>query len=642
MSVFVGSAELQAIESVCGTDSDSVLTDLTHLVAGSLVIGDTSGSRARYRLLECIRAYGAEQAAAAGETEALRTRHLHWFLDLAERAEPELGGGAEQPWMAQLEADVDNLRTALSWATESGDSGSALRLSSALVLYWRVRNRFREGRRWLDAAMALSDGNPAPLLTRAQWGAGFMALMLNDLSAAVDHLDASLALAHQTDDTRGRARALLLLGNAWMLRPPSPTPMPAPGVAGMLTESAALARRVGDAWCRAHALSLLGWAHMRSGDTAAARKPLEEALAVARDAGDRQGLRLSLTMLGRLAHSDGDTAAAEAFLFEAVDISDELGDGFGVGAALATLSEMAMRRGDYDGAATLLERAAVLLTEAEPSAFRHLRTRRGGAGPGRHRQRSPLVHRGSGSSGRDQREAGARRAWADGPHRRRRACCAGALRAGSVGRGQPDGRGGAVRARGGRAGWGRPAARLVAEHSALDMRGRLRDTPGVLESLESLACIASEGGRHDHAARLFGAVSALSSAARLARPHHREHRTAIALAATRRELGRSAFRAAFAAGEALSMRHAISYATRGRGARRRPRTGWGSLTQMERAVVAQAIQGLSNAEIAKQLFISPHTAAWHLSQVYAKLGISSRTQLAYHVALRSDAGRNNP
>ena len=643
MSVFVGTADLPAAETVCGSGGDGVLHDLTLLVAASLVSSDTSGRRARYGLLETVRAYGAEQLMAAGETEALRARHLRWFVELAERAEAGLTGATEQSWLDQLDAHDDNLRAALSWALESGDSSAALRIAAAMVLYWRVRNRFREGRRWIEAALERSERQPVALRMRAHWGAGFMALMLNDFETAVGQLQTSLALARELGDTRGIARALLLLGNTWLLTDSTSIPAPAGGPAATFVESAAYARRAGDAWCLAHALSMLGWLRMRSGDTAAAKEPLEEALAVAREAHDRQGLRLSLTMLGRLAQSNGAIAAAEELLSEAVYICEALGDGFGVGAALTSLSELALQRGDYDGAHAMLERAADLLKEAGPSAVRAINGL-GFVALARDDIETARLYFTEASAVADEPNAGpahvglGRVALADHDLE----AAAALFERAQSGRGGPTdadaltGLAAVARAR------GDLARSSSLHHSALEIRRQLRDTPGMLESLESLAGIASEGGRHDHAARLLGATTGLTASAGLARPPARQRALDLAAATTRRELGRNSFRTAFAAGRTLSLDEAVDYASRGRGARRRPRTGWGSLTRMERAVVGQAVQGLSNAEIATRLFISPHTAAWHLSQVYGKLGISSRTQLAHHVALQRDAVGKNP
>ncbi|HEU0285597.1 MAG TPA: LuxR C-terminal-related transcriptional regulator, partial [Nocardioidaceae bacterium] len=88
------------------------------------------------------------------------------------------------------------------------------------------------------------------------------------------------------------------------------------------------------------------------------------------------------------------------------------------------------------------------------------------------------------------------------------------------------------------------------------------------------------------------------------------------------------FDALWAEGSALSLDEAVSYATRARGARDRPASGWASLTPTEREVVRLVVDGLSNPEIASRLFVSRSTVKTHLSHVYAKLGVANRTELA--------------
>jgi len=61
--------------------------------------------------------------------------------------------------------------------------------------------------------------------------------------------------------------------------------------------------------------------------------------------------------------------------------------------------------------------------------------------------------------------------------------------------------------------------------------------------------------------------------------------------------------------------------------RRRPETGWDSLTPTERRVVDLVASGLTNREIADQLFVSRYTIETHVKHVFAKLGVSSRIEL---------------
>ena len=97
-------------------------------------------------------------------------------------------------------------------------------------------------------------------------------------------------------------------------------------------------------------------------------------------------------------------------------------------------------------------------------------------------------------------------------------------------------------------------------------------------------------------------------------------------------MGEDDFDAAWAEGAALSVEEAIAYAQRGRGERKRPASGWASLTPTELDVVRLVSEGLGNKDIATRLFVSHRTVQTHLTHVYAKLELTSRVQLAQEAA----------
>ena len=117
-------------------------------------------------------------------------------------------------------------------------------------------------------------------------------------------------------------------------------------------------------------------------------------------------------------------------------------------------------------------------------------------------------------------------------------------------------------------------------------------------------------------------------------PGHDRALAAPAEAAARAGLGDEAFEAAWAEGEALTIEAAVAYASRARGERCRPSSGWASLTPTELDVARLAAEGLSNAEIGTKLFISAGTAKVHLHHIYAKLNLANRAQLTAEVTRR--------
>jgi DNA-binding CsgD family transcriptional regulator len=97
-------------------------------------------------------------------------------------------------------------------------------------------------------------------------------------------------------------------------------------------------------------------------------------------------------------------------------------------------------------------------------------------------------------------------------------------------------------------------------------------------------------------------------------------------------MGDKDFESGWAEGAALSTDEAIAYAQRRHGQRKRPTSGWASLTPTERDVVRLVSEGLANNDIATRLFVSPRTVQTHLTHIYTKLGLTSRVQLAQEAA----------
>jgi DNA-binding CsgD family transcriptional regulator len=150
--------------------------------------------------------------------------------------------------------------------------------------------------------------------------------------------------------------------------------------------------------------------------------------------------------------------------------------------------------------------------------------------------------------------------------------------------------------------------------------------------LECLAALAGKDDSHREATRLFAAAERIRQRIGAVRFKIYDADYQALVATLRDAMGEQDFDSAWAEGAALSAEEAIAYARRGRGQRKRPASGWASLTPTERGVVQLVSEGLANNDIATRLFVSPRTVQTHLTHVYTKLGLSSRVQLVQEAA----------
>jgi DNA-binding CsgD family transcriptional regulator len=169
-------------------------------------------------------------------------------------------------------------------------------------------------------------------------------------------------------------------------------------------------------------------------------------------------------------------------------------------------------------------------------------------------------------------------------------------------------------------------------HAALTHGVRVQAYLGVPDILECLAGLAGRADSHPEAARLFGAADAFRQRSGEIRFKIFDSDYETSVTSAREALGDNDFDAAWAEGAALSADEAIAYVQRGRGERKRPSSGWAALTPTEVDVVRLVNEGLANKDIATRLFISPRTVQTHLTHVYAKMGMTSRVQLAQEAA----------
>jgi predicted ATPase/class 3 adenylate cyclase len=367
LSVFAGGWTLAAAEQVCSGESETgegieeweVLDLLTSLVDKSLVIAETQEQSTRYRLLETVRQYARDRLAESEQGMAAHSRHRDYFLMLAEETRPKLLGSEQAQWLEVLEAEHENLRLALTFCLEEPDGAEAgLRLAVALPVFWEMRGHLSEGRQHLSAALARSVGL-GPLKARAEAlsGAGLLAWMQGDYSAARSLHEENLTIRQELGDKRGIAGSLNNLGLVAQDQGDY-------GAARALYEEAlGLNRELGNRDWEAINLNNLGLVAYNQGDYAAARALYGEALGLSRELSHRYLEANNLSNLGNVACNQGDYGAARALQEESLAIYRELGDKRGIAGSLGNLGLVAQEQGDYGAARALQEESLAIYRE---------------------------------------------------------------------------------------------------------------------------------------------------------------------------------------------------------------------------------------------------------------------------------------
>ncbi|MFC0112113.1 ATP-binding protein [Kibdelosporangium aridum] len=214
-SVFAGGFDLDAAQAVCsadGIDPDRVLDLVGELVDKSILVRELHGSRSRYRMLDSIRDYGLERLSRRQEKTTLRRRHRDYYLTLAERHETEWFGPTQADVFVRTRLEHANLRAALEFCLHSpGETPTGLRLAGALWFYWAGCGFLREGRHWLDRALA-ADREPSPERAKVLWVNGYVSALQGDVTSSRAMLENCLACARQVGDLIARAHATHRLG----------------------------------------------------------------------------------------------------------------------------------------------------------------------------------------------------------------------------------------------------------------------------------------------------------------------------------------------------------------------------------------------------------------------------------------------
>lgn len=370
LSVLAGGFDLETAEAVCAQEEISpdaadrpapggcapplrgydVLDAVTGLVDKSVLSRETGPDGIRYRLLDTLRHYGLDRLRRLpGEESAARRRQRDWMLRRATACERAWFGPGQREIVARLRADQDNLRAALDFSLTTPDERlEGLRLAGTLWFYWHACGAPREGRHWLDRALA---ANPDPTRERARglWIAGLLAAATQDLTAGLALARDAHALARDLGDEAEAAHAEYVIGVITLFMDDLPTALkhfetsvgrgPVPGqhlslygldqvelacALGFLGEAdravevceraRRMCERHGEEWVHSYVLRMLALAHTVQRDWRQAEHHARHALRLKLAVHDVTGIALTLDLLARIATETGAHERAAVLL----------------------------------------------------------------------------------------------------------------------------------------------------------------------------------------------------------------------------------------------------------------------------------------------------------------------------------------
>ena len=566
LSVFVRGCTLEAVEGLytaLGERPADVLDGVASLMDKSLLRQvEPEGEEPRLLMLATIREYGLEVLASSGEMESSRQAHAAYYLALVEQAELELGGPQQGAWLERLEREHDNLRAALQWSLEqAGDEGAQQRREIALRLAGAMYMFW-----W----------------TRGHWSEG-----RNFLERA---LAARAGVAASV-----RAKALFSAATLTFIQSHYER------AEALSSESLALYRELGDQRGIALSLYQLGNVAWVRSDTAKARSLLEEALALFKEVDDKEYAAYSLFSLGLLANSQGEYARACALYEEGLALFREIEHKRGIAHTLSQLAQaLFVSQGDQARVRSLLDECLALSREVgfkEGIAAAQCLLGQLALGQGdlvtAHSQveESIILYKEMG-------------------HRFGTAESLGVL-------------GKVVATQGEYA-----AARRLYEES-LAISGELGEKWVIAACLVGLGEVVAAQRQLAWAAQLWGAADSLRDALGVPIPPVELADYERSLSAARVHLGERAFAAAWAQGRAMTLEQAL--ASKGQKPIPRstttapPPTYPAGLTGREVEVLRLLADGLTDLQIAEKLVLSPRTVHAHISSIYSKLDVTSRS-----------------
>ena len=327
-------AGLDALDALSSLIDKSLVSPVTSTVAAS--------GEPRFTMLETIREFALEELLRSSEEASAQDAHATWFLDLAERAEPNLRGPDQAAWITRLEAEMPNMRAVLDWSLAGGSLETGLRLVGALYWFLFLRNHVREGRGWFERVKAA--GNyPAEIAAKAATGAALFAWRAADYDTSEAYAREALAAFEASGRDWDAGIVIHHLGHIANDRDHDME-----RALALLKESIVRFESVGDPWGVAYSLRCLGAMWLTAENYDRATWFLEQALTTFRHNGDPWNVGITLHMLGDAARQQQHWPDAIQAYQESVAHHWAQRDVLGVADGLLRLAQILIERGDHD------------------------------------------------------------------------------------------------------------------------------------------------------------------------------------------------------------------------------------------------------------------------------------------------------
>jgi predicted ATPase/DNA-binding SARP family transcriptional activator len=353
-SVFRGGFTREAAAAVAGAS----LSLLAALVDKSFLRRQLNG---RYEVHELARQYAADRLVESQQEAQTRHRHLVFFMNFAEAAEPQIRSGEQvAQWQAWVESEHDNLRAALDWSLSGGELEPGLRIVAALWEFWMSLGHAPEAQTQAERFLARPEAAAHPVLrAKVLHTAGVCAFYQGRYRAALTWLAEATAIGRELGASGKYVLAMALIAQGYTLTKFHDLD----AVQALSQEALMLGQELQVGWVKGDALKQLGGLAWRRGDYTSAQRHFLESLECFQADGNSYARGYVLQGLGTMLGQQGDYATAHTYLRQSLTIYEELGDNVRSSSALTRLGHLAMTQGNDGEAQELLSQALMLVRE---------------------------------------------------------------------------------------------------------------------------------------------------------------------------------------------------------------------------------------------------------------------------------------